>query len=91
MIHPRWLTPLEATTRLVGTVVVILNTTVVFAPIPLSNIVPALAIALISLAYLEEGGLLLSIALPAAVIVLTIAVVAVRDTVLRAKWIGGLW
>ena len=27
MIHPRWPTPLEATKRLVGTVVVILNTT----------------------------------------------------------------
>ena len=34
MIHPRWPTPLEATKRLVGTVVVILNTAVVFIPIP---------------------------------------------------------
>ena len=29
-IHPRWPTPLEATKRLVGTVIVILNTTMVF-------------------------------------------------------------
>ena len=54
VIHPRWPTPLEATKRLVGIVVVILNTTLVFTPIPLSNVVPALVIALISLAYLEE-------------------------------------
>jgi hypothetical protein len=47
-------------------------------------------IALISLAYLEEDGLLLSIALLAAIIVLTVALV-VWETVLGAKWISGLW
>jgi hypothetical protein len=91
MIHPRWPTPLEATKRLVGTVVVILNITVAFTPIPLGAVVPALVIALISLAYLEEDGLLLSIALLAAVIVLTVAVTAVWQTVLGAEWIGRLW
>jgi hypothetical protein len=44
VIHPRWPTPLEATKRLVGIVVVILNTTLVFTAIPLSNVVPALVI-----------------------------------------------
>jgi len=77
MIHPRWPTPLEATKRLVGTVVVILNTAVVFIPIPLGSVVPALVIALISLAYLEEDGLLLSIALLVASIMLTVELVAV--------------
>jgi hypothetical protein len=91
MIHPRWPTPLEATKRLVGTVVVILNTAVVFIPIPLGSVVPALVIALISLAYLEEDGLLLSIALLVAAIVLTVTFVAVWETVLGAKWISGLW
>ena len=74
VIHPRWPTPFEATKRLVGIVVVILNTTLVFIPIPLSNVVPALVIALISLAYLEEDGILLSIALLAAIIVLAVDV-----------------
>jgi hypothetical protein len=46
---------------------VILSATLVFIPIPLSNVVPVLVIALISLAYLEEDGVLLSIALLAAV------------------------
>ena len=91
LIHPRWPTPFEATKRLVGTVVVILNTTLVFTPIPLSNIVPALVIALISLAYLEEDGLLLSIALLAAILVLGIELVVVWGTVVGAKWIIGLW
>ena len=48
-------------------------------------------IALISLAYLEEDGLLLSIALLAAIIVLGIELVAVWETVVGAKWIIGLW
>jgi len=91
MIHPRWPTPLEATKRLVGAVVVLLNTIVVFAPIPLGSVVPALVIALISLAYLEEDGLLLSIALLAAIIVLAVASAAVWGAVLGAKWISGLW
>jgi hypothetical protein len=64
---------------------------VVFTPIPFSNVVLALVIALIALAYLEEDGLLLSIALPAAVILLAVAVAAVWETVLGAIWISGLW
>jgi len=62
----------------------------VFVPIPLSNVVPALVIALISLAYLQEDGLLLSIAVLAAVIVVTVELVAIRETVLGAKRIIGL-
>src|SRR5512139_3943475 len=43
---------------------------------PKRHVVPALLIALISLAYLEEDGLLLSIALLVASIVLTVELVA---------------
>jgi hypothetical protein len=90
VIHPRWHTPIEATKRLVGTVIVILNTTLVFTPIPLSNVAPAVVIALISVAYLEEDGLLLSIALLGALIVLTVEMVAIWETILGTKWIIGL-
>ena len=57
----------------------------VFTPIPLSNVVPAVVIALISLAYLEEDGLLLTIALLTAFIVLTVASAVVWEMVLGAK------
>jgi hypothetical protein len=89
MIHPRWHTPLEATKRLVGAVVIILDALLVLAPIPLTNVVPALVIALISLAYLEEDGLLLLIALVAAITVLAVASVAAWE-VMRgvANWAG---
>ena len=87
VVHPRWHTPLDATKRLVGAVVVMLSATLV---IPLSNVVPALAIALISLAYLEEDGVLLLIAVLAAVIVLLVAMAAVWEMVVGARWIIGL-
>ena len=61
--HPRWPTPHDLTKRVVGVAVLILSLAVTFTPLPLSNIPPALAIALISLAYLEEDGLLLGVGL----------------------------
>jgi hypothetical protein len=90
-IHPRWPTPLDATKLLVGAIVVLLNITLLFTPLPLSNVVPALVIALIALAYLEEDGLLLALALLASVIILAVEAVAVWETILGAKWIFGLW
>ncbi len=91
MSHPRWPTPHEATKRVVGIAVVLLSTVLVAAPIPLSNVIPALVIALISLAYLEEDGLLVAIALLATVAVLTAALAAVWETVRGAEWISRFW
>jgi hypothetical protein len=91
MVHPRWHTLLEATKRFVGAVVLMLSVVLVFAPIPLGNVFPAVLIALISLAYLEEDGLLLSVALLAALSVLTFMLVVVWEAVLGAKWMIGLW
>jgi hypothetical protein len=91
VIHPRWQTPLGPTKRIVGIVIGLLSATLVVSPIPFSNIVPASIVALISIAYLEEDGLLLSIALLAAVIALAVATMAVWETVVGAKWIVGLW
>jgi hypothetical protein len=90
MTYPRWPTPLVATKRLVGIAVLMLDMIMIFTPIPLGNVGPALVIALISLAYLEEDGLLLSIAMLAAVIVLAVTVAVVWAAVLGARWIGGL-
>jgi hypothetical protein len=91
VIHPRWHSPLGPTKRLVGAIVVMLSATLVFIPIPLSNVVPALVIALTSLAYIEEDGVLMSIALLAAVIVLTVATMAVWEMAVGAKWIISLY
>jgi hypothetical protein len=89
--HPRWPTPHDATKRVVGIAVLILGIAVVFTPIPLSNIPPALLIGLISLAYLEEDGLLLAIGLLLAVILLIVEWVVLRDAVIDARRLIRLW
>ena len=82
--------PAEATKRFVGAVVAILSTSLVLIPIPFSNVVPALVIALISLAYLEEDGLLLLLAFLAAILVMAVEFTAIWETIRGAKWIIGL-
>jgi hypothetical protein len=82
-IRPRWHTLLGPTKRIVGVVVVLLSATLVVSPIPFSNVVPALVVALISIAYLEEDGISLSIALLTALVVLAAATMAVRWSLAR--------
>jgi hypothetical protein len=48
-------------------------------------------IALIALAYVEEDGLLLSIGMIGAVILLTVEVAAVWAMLRGAKWAIGFW
>jgi len=65
IVHPRWPAAPEATKRAVGVVVILLSARLLLAPIPLSNVLPALLIAFISLAYLEEDGMMVLIGLAA--------------------------
>lgn len=58
-VHPRLTFPPEATKRVVGVVVFVLTVRLLVAPLPLSNILPAILIAVIALTYLEEDGLML--------------------------------
>jgi len=88
VIRPRWPTPFGATKRVIGIVVFLLTCLILLAPLPLTNVPPAAVIALISLAYIEEDGVLLAIALTAALILLAIAAAAVWGAVDGAIWIG---
>jgi hypothetical protein len=72
IVRPRCPTPPELTKRVVGIFVVLLSARLLLMPIPLSNILPAVLIALISLGYLEEDGVLLAISLLAAIVVLSL-------------------
>jgi hypothetical protein len=58
----------EAAKRTVGVMVLLLTAVLLLTPVPLSNVAPAMVISLISLAYVEEDGLVLSVALFAAII-----------------------
>jgi hypothetical protein len=80
VIHPRWQTPFELTKRVVG-VVVLLLCALLLVPVPMSQVLPALVIALISLAYLEEDGVLLAISLLTAVTLLMTTVALIWGTI----------
>jgi hypothetical protein len=83
-VHPRWPMTFEAAKRAVGVMVLLLTAVLLLTPVPLSNVAPAIVISLISLAYVEEDGLLLSVALLAAIILIGIASAAVWGTIVGA-------
>jgi len=88
-IRPRWPTPFEATKRVVGGVTLLLSG-LLLAPVPLSNVPPGLAIALIAVAYLEEDGVVLCAALAAALLMLAVAGAVTWEAMSAAGWLPGL-
>ena len=89
-IYPRLATPPEATKRIVGWAIFILAVRLLLTPFPLSNIPPALLIAFISLAYLEQDGLLLIVGLAAGCLFLVFDFAVTWHLIQDAKWITGL-
>jgi hypothetical protein len=86
-VRPRWRAPVHGTLRLAGIVMLLLSFIVMAFPFPLSNVPPAAIIALIALAYTEQDGLLLSIALALAFILLALVFAAILGLVDGAEWI----
>jgi hypothetical protein len=63
--RPRWNAHRDATDRLVGGLVFALALTAMW-PLPLVNVIPGIAIAIVAVAYLQEdGALLLAAVVPA--------------------------
>jgi len=89
-IRPRWRGPFQMTKRVVG-VTILLLAALLFAPVPLSNVLPGLTIVLLSFAYLEEDGVLLGIALLLAAVLLMIGAGAVWEAMSAAGWVGHLF
>jgi hypothetical protein len=87
-VHPRWPGAFEAAKRFVGVMVLLLAAAVLLTPVPLSNIPPAIVIALISLAYIEEDGLLLCVAFLAAIVLIGAAAAAVWGTIVGAALVS---
>jgi hypothetical protein len=71
-IYPRFATPPGTTRRVVGVIVFVLTIRLLLAPLPLSNIIPAIFIAFISLTYVEQDGLLLILGLSLACLFLVV-------------------
>lgn len=80
LIYPRW-RPLSAATQRVSGFVILLLSAILLLPIPLSNLLPALIILLISLALIEDDGVLVATALLAALILLSVASIAIWEAV----------
>jgi hypothetical protein len=80
MIRPRWPTSFAWTKRVVGAVIMLLGVTLV-GPIPFSHVIPALAIMLVALAYLERDGVMLAVGLVVALMSLAISAAAVWGTI----------
>ena len=89
-IYPRLATPPEATKRIVGSAIFILTARLLLIPFPLSNILPAVLIAFISLAYLEQDGLLLIVGLVAGCLLLILEWGLIWQIAQDAKWMTGL-
>ncbi len=87
-IYPRLATAPEITRRVVGAV---LTVRLVLAPLPLSNVLPAILIAFISLIYLEQDGLLLIVRLLAGCFFLIVEFGTMWQLTHDAKWITGLF
>jgi hypothetical protein len=83
-VHPRWPAIFEATKRGVGVIVLLLTAALLLTPVPLSNVAPAMVIALIALAYIEGDGLLLSVALLAAIVLIGVTSAAVWGAIVGA-------
>jgi hypothetical protein len=87
-IRPRWQGPFEITKRVVGGAILLMGG-LLFAPIPLSNVPPAIAIVLIAFAYLEKDGVLLIISLVVAFVLLLVAGEIIWQAMGATGWVGG--
>jgi hypothetical protein len=90
-VHPRWPMAFEAAKPFVGVVVLMLTATLLLTPVPFSNIAPAIIIAVISVTYLEEDGLLLCFALIVAVLLITAESAAVWGAIIGAGLVSRIF
>ena len=90
-VYPRWTTAFEAGKPFVGVVVLLLTGVLLLTPVPFSNVVPAILVVLISLAYIQKDGLLLCVSFLAALILISIASAAVWGTIFGASLISDIW
>jgi hypothetical protein len=88
LIHLRWPRTFEVAKRAVGVMVLLLTAVLVLTRVPLSNVAPAIVILLISLAYVGEDGLLLSVGFLAAIILIGLGSAAVWGALVGAMLIS---
>lgn len=90
VVHPRWPLAFGVVKPFVGVVVLLLTAVLLLTPIPFSNIPPALLVALIALAYIEEDGLLLCVSIFGALVLVGISSVAAWGAIVTATLISDI-
>jgi hypothetical protein len=86
LVRPRWPLLFQTTERLTGIMMLLLGLSMLL-PVPFSQIVPAPVIMLLALAYLEEDGIALLVALIAALAALSITAATLWGTVETIDWL----
>lgn len=86
LVRPRWPAPFQTTKRVTGIIMLLLGLTLV-SPVPFSHVMPALVIMLLALAYLEEDGIVLLVALIAALCSLAVTAAIVWGIVETVDWL----
>lgn len=85
-IRPRWPTPFRITRRLTGLVMLLLGVSMI-SPVPFLYMAPTLVVMVLALAYLEEDGVALMVALTAALLSLAATGASVWGVVETADWL----
>lgn len=88
-VGPRWGVPMGVTKRLVGVAVLLLTALLLLTPLPLIQVVPGFIIVILSIAYLEDDGLLLTAGLFATLVLAAASAGAVWGMVLSIGMIRG--
>lgn len=86
LVRPRWPAPFHTAKRLTGLVMLLLGLSLV-VPVPFGHLLPALVIMLLALAYLEEDGVALLVALLAAALSLAVTGATLWGVVETIDWI----
>jgi hypothetical protein len=86
LVRPRWLTPFEATKRVIGGFVLMLGVCLL-VPVPLSNIPISLTTMLVAFAYLEEDGILLAGAMLITLVLLATGAAALWSMAAGITWL----
>ena len=86
LIRPRWPELFQTTRRMTGLTMLLLGLTMI-SPVPFCHVVPALVVMLLAVAYMEEDGLALLVALMGALASLAITAATIWGTVETVDWL----
>ena len=86
LIRPRWPELFQTLRWMTGLTMLLLGLTMIL-PVPFGQVLPAIVVMLLAVAYMEEDGLALLLALMGALASLAITAAAVWGTVVTVDWL----